>query len=271
MLSFAGLVPGGGTRRGWRWTLAVWQDRGLRDGLGRNALRQGLSAASASSTWRDGAAASCGSGPRSPPRPNDSWAAYRPKSSGCTARWSRGARWLQDVLLRLPDRLSRPNLPGQAWRYEQLHRRRRPAVPVEAARARHRLAEVATRTGIPLGTTVGTVTVKCPMPSHGHPDRTPSMRLYLDDDRFYCFGCGAKGDVVQWVQDSEGVGTLTAVRRLEAGEGLHNAWAGPAAVSPSLSAPSSFPQRRQGATSLSPPGSPAGSSSPSSAGRPRHE
>ena len=81
-------------------------------------------------------------------------------------------------------------------------------------------------TGIPLGTTVGTVTVTCPMPSHGHHDRTPSMRLYLDDDRYYCFGCRAKGDVVQWAQDSEAVGPLAAVRILDGGGALHNAWAG---------------------------------------------
>ncbi|MGO9657399.1 MAG: hypothetical protein ACLP7F_03415, partial [Acidimicrobiales bacterium] len=60
--------------------------------------------------------------------------------------------------------------------------------PVEAARARHRLSGVAGRTGIALGTVSGTVTVNCPMVSHGHHDRTPSMRLYLDDDHYYCFG-----------------------------------------------------------------------------------
>jgi DNA primase len=128
--------------------------------------------------------------------------------------------------------------------------------PLEAARACHRLAEVAARTGIPLGTTVGTVTVSCPMPSHGHPDRTPSMRLYLDDDRFYCFGCRAKGDVVQWAQDSEGVGPLTAARTLDGGGALHNAWAGQAAGRPSSLARSSFPQRRQGATVFEQTGKP---------------
>jgi DNA primase len=76
----------------------------------------------------------------------------------------------------------------------------------------------------------GTVTVNCPMISHGHPDRTPSMRLFLDDDHYYCFGCGAKGDVVQWVQDTEGLNVLAAVKTLDAGGTLHNAWAGRAAV-----------------------------------------
>ena len=98
--------------------------------------------------------------------------------------------------------------------------------PIEAARERHRLADVARRTAIFLPTTAGTVTVRCPIPAHGHPDRTPSMRLYLDDDRYYCFGCGAKGDVIQWVRDTEGLGVTDALRRLDSGRPITNAWAG---------------------------------------------
>ena len=73
--------------------------------------------------------------------------------------------------------------------------------PLEAARQRHRLADVAERTGIFVARSKPTLTVRCPMGSHAHPDRTPSMRLYLEDDRYYCFGCGARGDVVQWARD----------------------------------------------------------------------
>jgi len=57
--------------------------------------------------------------------------------------------------------------------------------PITAAKQQHRLADVAARTAIPLTAAAGTVTVRCPMPAHGHPDRTPSMRLYLDNDRYY--------------------------------------------------------------------------------------
>ena len=98
--------------------------------------------------------------------------------------------------------------------------------PIEEARERHSLAEVAARTGIELGTSTGNLSVRCPLPSHGHPDRTPSMRLYLDDDRYYCFGCGAKGDVVQWVRDVKGCGVPEALRALGSGEAFVNAWAG---------------------------------------------
>ncbi|MGI8751263.1 MAG: CHC2 zinc finger domain-containing protein [Acidimicrobiales bacterium] len=78
--------------------------------------------------------------------------------------------------------------------------------PIGAAKARRPLAEVFARTGLHLPTGAGSVTVRCPMPSHGHPDRTPSMRLFLDDNPFYCFGCGARGDVIQWTRETEGSG-----------------------------------------------------------------
>jgi DNA primase len=98
--------------------------------------------------------------------------------------------------------------------------------PIEAALRRHRLADVARRTGITLPTDTGSVTVRCPPPSHGHPECTPSLRLYLDDDRYHCFGCSAKGDVIQWARDTEGVGVHKAIRVLDSGASLVNARAG---------------------------------------------
>ncbi len=74
----------------------------------------------------------------------------------------------------------------------------------------------------------GSVTVRCPFPSHGHVDRSPSLRLHLDDDIFFCFGCGAKGDVVEWVCRTEGVGWREAIDLLDSGHPLTNAWAGEA-------------------------------------------
>ncbi len=119
---------------------------------------------------------------------------------------------------------------------------------IQAALHRHRLAEVARRTGIGLNADTGSVTVRCPLPSHGHPDRTPSLRLYLDDDRFYCFGCAAKGDIVQWVQETEGVGVTAAIAVLDSGTSLTNAWAAAAFAT----GDSSPPRRANDGTSLSP-------------------
>jgi len=99
--------------------------------------------------------------------------------------------------------------------------------PIIAAKQRHDLAEVARRTGISIPATGGTVTVRCPMPAHGHPDRTPSLRLYLDDGMWYCFACSDRaGDVVQWVEETEGVPWRQAVEILDSGRSLTNAWAG---------------------------------------------
>jgi DNA primase len=98
--------------------------------------------------------------------------------------------------------------------------------PITAARARHRLAEVAARTGVDPYRTAGSVTVRCPLPSHGHPDRTPSLRLHLDDGIFSCFGCGVTGDVVEWVRQTESVDWRDAISILDSGRSLTNAWAG---------------------------------------------
>lgn len=52
---------------------------------------------------------------------------------------------------------------------------------IEAARSRYSLADVARRAGINLYRTSGSVMVRCPLPSHGHFDRSPSLQLHLDD------------------------------------------------------------------------------------------
>jgi len=106
---------------------------------------------------------------------------------------------------------------------------------IAAAKSRHTLAGVAARTDIAVPSGGGrSVTVHCPFPAHGHPDRSPSLRLYLADDYYCCLGCGSKGDVVQWVRDTEQVSVAGAIATLDAGGSLTNAWAGQAhATSPS--------------------------------------
>ena len=98
--------------------------------------------------------------------------------------------------------------------------------PIEAARSRHRLADVAARTGIPLARTSGSVTVCCPLAAHGHPDRSPSMRLHLDDNIFHCYGCDTTGDVVEWASQTEHVDWRHAIAALDSQRPLTNAWAG---------------------------------------------
>jgi len=98
--------------------------------------------------------------------------------------------------------------------------------PITVARQRHSLAEVARRSGIEATRDSGSVTVRCLFPRHGHFDRSPSLRLHLETGLYACFGCGAHGDVVEWVQTSEGVSWREEIALLDAGGPLHNAWSG---------------------------------------------
>lgn len=53
-----------------------------------------------------------------------------------------------------------------------------------------------------------------------HNDRTPSFTIYADDSRFMCFGCGAEGDVLDFVMRLHGMKLSEAVRMLDAGSEL---------------------------------------------------
>jgi DNA primase len=49
-----------------------------------------------------------------------------------------------------------------------------------------------------------------------HPDRSPSFTIFKDDRRFHCFGCGAAGDVLDFVEMLHKVGTREAAEMLGA-------------------------------------------------------
>ena len=52
-------------------------------------------------------------------------------------------------------------------------------------------------------------TINCPF----HDDSTPSLKLYAD--HFHCYGCGAHGDLVDWLMMTEGLTRDEAVRALD--------------------------------------------------------
>jgi DNA primase len=54
-------------------------------------------------------------------------------------------------------------------------------------------------------------------PFHG--EKTPSFYVY-EDGHYHCFGCGAHGDAIGFVMQSEGAGFMEAVERLAAEAGL---------------------------------------------------
>ncbi len=63
-------------------------------------------------------------------------------------------------------------------------------------------------------------------PFHG--EKSPSFYVY--DDGYHCFGCGAHGDAIGFVMNTEGAGFIEAVERLAGEAGLDVPKASPAAV-----------------------------------------
>ncbi|MXO85232.1 virulence-associated protein E [Altererythrobacter aurantiacus] len=51
-----------------------------------------------------------------------------------------------------------------------------------------------------------------------HSEQTPSFTIYSNGRRFMCFGCGAEGDVFDFVSRIEGIGLRDAALRLGQGE-----------------------------------------------------
>lgn len=55
---------------------------------------------------------------------------------------------------------------------------------------------------------------RCPF----HDDRSPSLSIYADDTRFLCHGCGAQGDVIDFLMAIHSVSMGEALAMLESGE-----------------------------------------------------
>lgn len=51
-----------------------------------------------------------------------------------------------------------------------------------------------------------------------HKERSPSMRVSDAKGTYWCFGCGAKGDIVRYVMETEGLGFVEALRWLGAAD-----------------------------------------------------
>ena len=55
-------------------------------------------------------------------------------------------------------------------------------------------------------------------PFHG--EKTPSFNIYTETDSFYCFGCGAAGDVISFIMKIENLDYVEAVRYLAQRAGM---------------------------------------------------
>src|SRR5919197_1074802 len=56
----------------------------------------------------------------------------------------------------------------------------------------------------------GRFTGRCPF----HDERTPSFSVNATDKLYYCFGCGAKGDLITFVRETEQLDFAAAVEWL---------------------------------------------------------
>ena len=84
-------------------------------------------------------------------------------------------------------------------------------VDIPALKARYSLGAVVEDSGVRLRGRGRVRQGVCPF----HDEAEGSFTVYGDTERFYCFGCGAGGDVLDFVQRVEGLTLPEAMRRLE--------------------------------------------------------
>ena len=85
-------------------------------------------------------------------------------------------------------------------------------VDLAALKRRHLLAEVVEGAGVELRGRGRVRQGVCPF----HEEREGSFTVYGDTERWYCFGCGEGGDVLDFIQRAEGLSLPEAIRRLDA-------------------------------------------------------
>ena len=74
-------------------------------------------------------------------------------------------------------------------------------VDIAAVKARHSLAAVVESAGVKLHGTGRVRQGVCPF----HDEAEGSFTVYSDSQRWYCFGCGEGGDVLDFIQRTESV------------------------------------------------------------------
>ena len=89
-------------------------------------------------------------------------------------------------------------------------------VDIPALKARHPLGDTVEASGVRL---IGRGRVRqgvCPF----HDEVEGSFTVYADSERFYCFGCGLGGDVLDFIQRAENLSLPEAIARLDGSPGL---------------------------------------------------
>ncbi len=85
-------------------------------------------------------------------------------------------------------------------------------VDIAALKERHPLGDVAEASGVRLRGRGRVRQGVCPF----HEEARSSFTVYADTERWYCFGCGEGGDVLDFLQRTEGLSLPEAIRRLDA-------------------------------------------------------
>ena len=86
-------------------------------------------------------------------------------------------------------------------------------VDIPALKARHPLADMVEAAGVRLRGKGRVRQGVCPF----HEESEGSFTSYEDSQRWYCFGCGLGGDVLDFIQRIEGLTLPEAIRRLDVG------------------------------------------------------
>ena len=90
------------------------------------------------------------------------------------------------------------------------------SVDITALKARHPLGDTVEGAGVRLRGRGRVRQGVCPF----HDEAEGSFTVYGDSERFYCFGCGAGGDVLDFIQKAEGLSLTEAIARLDGSPGL---------------------------------------------------
>ena len=89
-------------------------------------------------------------------------------------------------------------------------------VDIPALKARHPLGDAVEAAGVRLRGRGRVRQGVCPF----HDEVEGSFTVYADSERFYCFGCGLGGDVLDFIQQAEGLSLPEAIVRLDGSPGL---------------------------------------------------
>ena len=88
-------------------------------------------------------------------------------------------------------------------------------VDIPALKARHPLGDTVEAAGVRLRGRGRVRQGVCPF----HDEAEGSFTVYADSERFYCFGCGEGGDVLDFIQRAEGLSLPEAIARLDGSPG----------------------------------------------------